>query len=82
MRLIHRLREMLAPMAAVPELGRVEHVAALVPPDAEYVTGGLFTILPDARAFVGGVPGRQPYRYKIAGPPGRRARRWRQGSSS
>ena len=70
MRLIHRLREMLAPMAAVPELGRAEHVAALVPPDAEYVTGGLFTILPDARAFVGGVPGRQPYRYKIGGPPG------------
>ena len=62
MRLIHRLIEALAPMAAVPQLARAEQVAAVVPPDAEYVTAGLFLLLPDALGFVGGVPGRQPYR--------------------
>ena len=69
MRLLHRLLEVLAPMAAVPQLAHAEQVAAVVPPDAEYVTAGLFQVLPDARGFVGGVPGRQPYRYAYGGPP-------------
>ncbi len=75
MRLIQRLIEALASMAAVPQLVRTAQVAAVVPPDAEYVTAGLFLLLPDALGFVGGVPGRQPYRPAFgrlpppAGPP-------------
>ncbi len=69
MRLVQRFREMLGPMAAVPQLARADQVAAVVPPDAEYVTAGLFLILPDALAFVGGVPGRQPYRHQFGRPP-------------
>ncbi len=69
MRLIQRLLEALAPMAAVPQLARAEHVAAVVPPDAEYVTVGLVKLLPDALGFVGGVPGQQPYRRVFGTPP-------------
>lgn len=58
-----RLRDLLGPMAAVRDLARADRVAALVPPDTEYVTVGLFKILPDAWAFVGRVPGSEPYRY-------------------
>ena len=69
MRLIQRLLEALAPMGAVPQLARAEHVAAVVPPDAEYVTAGLVKLLPDALDFVGGVPGQQPYRHAFGGLP-------------
>lgn len=69
MRLIQRLREALVPMTAAHQLTGAEQVRAVVPPDAVYVTAGLYLVLPDALAFVGGVPGRQPYRRKFGAPP-------------
>jgi hypothetical protein len=72
MGLIDRLRALIGPMADVSELARAARVAALVPPTSEYVTIGQFAVLPDARAFVGGVPGRQPYRHDVGLVPHRR----------
>jgi hypothetical protein len=57
------LRDLLGPMSAVSDLARAQRVAALVPTETEYVTVGLVHLLPDAWGFVGGVPGRGPYRY-------------------
>ena len=50
------LRDLLGPMSAVRDLARTQRVAALVPKETEYITVGLFHLLPDAWAFVGGVP--------------------------
>lgn len=64
-----RLRGLLGPLTAGSGLGRVECTSALVPVEAEYVTLGQVRLLPDARAFVGGTPGSQPYRYDFGLTP-------------
>jgi hypothetical protein len=61
------LRRLLGPVSAVPELARADRVSALVPPDARYVTVGLYAIVPDG--LVGHEPLRGPYRREFGALP-------------